>query len=162
NATGEIPEGADENTAPVLVDHGQLNFTTDTLTVEDLRDYSRSSQTGAGLQVSASTTTISATDEGHRMEGTTLATIGGGNVLVGGLVLDENEDFAELNRNVDKGQIVTLDQQTGAMNASVTLDNRVLGFNGGWNSIMRDHVTSGLFINEIIQSGLDVAKTELG
>src|SRR5690554_4810177 len=77
NATWEMSEGADENTAPVLVDHGQLNFTTDTLTTTDLRDYSKSSQTGAGLQVSASTTTISATDEGHRMEGRTLATTAG-------------------------------------------------------------------------------------
>src|SRR5690606_23519825 len=33
------------------------------LTTTDLRDYSKSSQTGAGLQVSAATTTISATDE---------------------------------------------------------------------------------------------------
>ena len=66
NASWEVPEGADENAASVLVDHGELNFTTGTLTVEDLRDYSRSSQTGAGLQVSAATTTISATDEGHR------------------------------------------------------------------------------------------------
>src|SRR5690606_14143170 len=126
---------ADENAAPVLVDHGQLNFTTGTLTVEDLRDYSRSSQTGAGLQVSAATTRISATDEGHRMEGMTQATIGGGNVMVGGVALDEHEDFAGLNRDIDQGKIVTLDQQTGAINASVTLDNRVIGFNGGWKSI---------------------------
>src|SRR5690554_6891938 len=125
NATWAMPEGADENTAPVLVDHGELNFTTDTLTTTDLRDYSKSSQTGAGLQVSASTTTISATDEGHRMEGQTLATIGGGNVTVGGVALDEHEDFADLNQDVGQAQIVTLDQQTGAMNASVTFDNRM-------------------------------------
>jgi hypothetical protein len=142
NASWEMPEGADENTAPVLVDHGQLNFATGTLTVSDLRDYSRSSQTGAGLQISASTTTISATDEGHRMEGKTQATIGKGNVLVGGIALDEHEDFASLNRHLDKGQIVTLDQQTGAMNASVTFDNRI--FTGaGWQNIKEQHQDAG-------------------
>src|SRR5690606_23141521 len=63
NASWEMPEGADENTAPVLVDHGELNFTTGTLTATDLRDYSHSSQTGFGLQTGASSTTISAISE---------------------------------------------------------------------------------------------------
>jgi filamentous hemagglutinin family protein len=142
NASWEMPEGADDGTAPVLVDHGQLNFSTGTLTVEDLRDYSRSSQTGAGLQISASTTTISATDEGHRMEGKTQATIGKGNVLVGGIALDEHADFGDLNRDLDKGQIVTLDQQTGAMNASVTFDNRMFTA-AGWKDIKEQHQELG-------------------
>ncbi|MEQ3636562.1 hemagglutinin repeat-containing protein [Alcanivorax sp.] len=108
-----------------LVDHGNLNFSTDTLTVEDLRDYSKSDQQGGGLQVSKATTTISVQDTGHRMEGETRATIGGGNVTVGGQSLDEQADFASLNRNVSEAQVITLDQQTGALDASVTVDNRV-------------------------------------
>src|SRR5690554_1115385 len=152
NATWAMPEGADENTAPVLVDHGQLNFTTDTLTTTDLRDYSKSSQTGAGIQTNfgvgiydgtekqleqrgsahlkgkeyvSGSTSVSLQSEGRRMEGKTLATIGGGNITVGGVSLDEHEDFTDLNRDVGQAQIVTLDQQTGAMNASVTFDNRM-------------------------------------
>jgi filamentous hemagglutinin len=122
---------------------------TSTLTVENLRDYSRSSQTGAGLQISASTTTLSATDEGHRMEGKTQATIGKGNVLVGGIALDEHEDFTDLNRDLDKGQIVTLDQQTGAMNASVTFDNRM--FTGaGWKNIKEQHAELGTNMQAVI------------
>src|SRR5690554_5247905 len=151
NATWEMPEGADENTAPVLVDHGQLNFTTDTLTTTDLRDYSKSSQTGAGIQTNfgvgvydgtekqleqrgsahlkgeeyvSGSTSVSLQSEGHRMEGKTLATIGGGNITVGGVSLDEHEDFTDLNRDVENAQIVTLDQQTGAMNGSVSVDHR--------------------------------------
>ncbi|MFT6635712.1 MAG: filamentous hemagglutinin family protein [Alcanivorax sp.] len=121
-----------------LVDHGNLNFSTDTLTIEDLRDYSRSSQSGGGLQVSKATTTISVQDTGHRMEGETRATIGGGNVSVGGQSLDEQADFASLNRNVSESQVVTLDQQTGGLNASVTMDNRV--FSGeGWSDIAGQH-----------------------
>src|SRR5690554_1564139 len=159
NATWEMSEGADENTALVLVDHGQLNFTTDTLTTTDLRDYSKSSQTGAGLQVSASTTTISATDEGHRMEGQTLATIGGGNVTVGGVALDEHEDFADLNRDVGQAQIVTLDQQTGAMNGSVTFDNRMFQYSKkdgfyGWKSIANQHANMGRNW-QLVSSALD-------
>ncbi len=121
-----------------LVDHGNLNFSTDTLTVEDLRDYSKSDQQGGGLQVSKATTTISVQDTGHRMEGETRATIGGGNVTVGGLRLDEQADFASLNRNVSDSQVITLDQQTGALDASVTLDNRM--FSGeGWRDIAGQH-----------------------
>ena len=162
NASWEVPEGADENAAPVLVDHGQLNFTTGTLTVEDLRDYSRSSQTGGGIQTNfglsrysgdnpehyetyttesgeqgtrgkqypTGATTISLQSEGRRMEGATLATIGGGNVVVGGVALDEHEDFADLNRDIDKGQIVTVDQQTGALNGSFSVDHRLLSGTG--------------------------------
>src|SRR5690554_4097281 len=151
NATWAMPEGADENTTPVLIDHGELNFTTDTLTTTDLRDYSKSSQTGAGIQTNfgvgvydgtekqleqrgsahlkgeeyvSGSTSVSLQSEGHRMEGKTLATIGGGNITVGGVSLDEHEDFTDLNRDVENAQIVTLDQQTGAMNGSVSVDHR--------------------------------------
>lgn len=151
NASWEMPEGADANAAPVLVDHGQLNFSTDTLTIEDLRDYSRSSQSGGGIQTNfglgvydgtdeqlkergsthlkgeeyvTGSTTVSLQSEGHRMEGQTLATIGGGNVQVGGIALDEREDFADLNRDVEHAQIVTLEQQTGALNGSMSVDHR--------------------------------------
>ena len=64
------------------------------------------------------------------MEGATLATIGGGNVVVGGVALDEHEDFSGLNRDIDKGQIVTVDQQTGALNGSFSVDHRLLSGTG--------------------------------
>lgn len=121
-----------------LVDHGNLNFSTDTLTVEDLRDYSNSDQQGGGLQWSKATTTISAQDSGHRMEGESRATIGGGNVTVGGQNLDDHADFASLNRNVGESQVVTLDQQNGGLNASVTVDNRMFSVKG-WSEIAGQH-----------------------
>lgn len=143
-----------------LVGHGNLNFSTDTLTVEDLRDYSKSDQRGGGLQWSKATTTISAQDTGHRMEGETRATIGGGNVTVGDQNLDGHADFASLNRNVSESQLVTLDQQTGGLNASVTVDNRVFTKEGR-KSIKKDHIDSRLFLGEIAQSGKDVVTTDL-
>ncbi|WP_062815764.1 hemagglutinin repeat-containing protein [Alcanivorax sp. NBRC 102024] len=121
-----------------LVDHGNLNFSTDTLTVEDLRDYSKSDQQGGGLQLSKATTTISVQDSGHRMEGQTRATIGGGNVTVGGQSLDDKTGFASLNRDVSESQVVTLDQQTGALNANVTVDNRVFS-EAGRTEIVQQH-----------------------
>ena len=125
-----------------LVDHGNLNFSTDTLTVEDLRDYSKSDQQGGGLQWSKATTTISAQDSGHRMEGETRATIGGGNVTVGDQNLDDHADFASLNRDVIESQVVTLDQQTGGLNASVTVDNRMFSVKG-WGEIAGQHKNLG-------------------
>ena len=125
-----------------LVDHGNLNFSTDTLTVEDLRDYSKSDQRGGGLQWSKATTTISAQDSGHRMEGETRATIGGGNVTVGDQNLDDHADFASLNRDVSESQVVTLDQQTGALNASMTVDNRMFSVKG-WGEIAGQHKNLG-------------------
>jgi len=135
-----------------LVDHGNLNFSTETLTVEDLRDYSRSSQSGGGIQTNfgqgvyggtdeelkrrgsthlkgeeyaTGSTTVSLHGEGSRMEGQTLATIGDGNVRVGGVALDEQEEFSGLNRDVNAAQIITLEQQTGALNASMSMDHRM-------------------------------------
>src|SRR5690554_6829583 len=169
NATWAMPEGADENTVPVLVDHGELNFTTGTLTTTDLRDYSKSSQTGVGIQTNfgvgvydgtekqleqrgsahlkgeeyvSGSTSVSLQSEGHRMEGKTLATIGGGNITVGGVSLDEHEDFADLNRDVEHAQVVTLDQQTGAMNGNVTFDNRMFT-EAGRQDIKEQHQNAG-------------------
>lgn len=123
-----------------LVDHGNLNFSTETLTVESLHDYSRSEQQGGGLQVSKATTTISLQDTGHQMSGETRATIGAGNVSVSGVNLDDYADYADLNRDIHASQLVTIDQQTGALDTSVTVDNRVAGLNGGWGSISEDHI----------------------
>src|SRR5690606_6375601 len=139
NASWEMPEGADENTAPVLVDHGQLNFTADTLTATDLRDYSHSSQTGFGLQTGfgkgrdqngtdylTGSTTLSMQDTGHQMSGRTLATLGTGNALAGGASLDENNDDWQINRNVAEARVVDVDQQTGGLDSSISIDHRWL------------------------------------
>jgi filamentous hemagglutinin family protein len=159
NASREI----DAETGEVsLVDHGNLNFSTETLTVEDLRDYSKSDQHGFGLQLDnvvsfgqsgstgsvdpntkppsaydkaadhfdQGTTTFSLQNTGRKMEGETRATIGGGNVVVGGQSLHDHKDFTTLNRNVNEAQVVILDQQTGALDASVTIENRMLSETG--------------------------------
>src|SRR5690606_3602137 len=64
------------------------------------------------------------------------------------VALDEHEDCAGLERDIDQEKIVALDQQTGAMNASVTFDNRMFQWNKeegfyGWKSISEQHANLG-------------------
>lgn len=142
---GGLIANATQNKDGTLTDHGQLNLTTGTLTVSDLQDRSESEQSGWGLQTSTGrsiqgnkdgstttrngntgTTTVSMSSDGHKKEGETQATLGQGSIKVGGSSLDGQEQYADLNRDVNEGQITTLDQQTGGLNTSLTMDNRWL------------------------------------
>jgi hypothetical protein len=136
---GGLIANATKNEDGTLTDHGKLNLTTETLTVSDLEDKSKSDQRSTGMQVSTGlttdekgksnfsengTTTVNLSHSGHKREGETQATLGLGNVTVGGKKVEETNP--ELNRDVSQAQITTLDQQTGALNASVTVDNKVI------------------------------------
>jgi hypothetical protein len=61
---------------------------------------------------------------------------------VGDQNLDDHADFASLNRDVIESQVVTLDQQTGGLNASVTVDNRMFSVKG-WGEIAGQHKNLG-------------------
>jgi hypothetical protein len=142
---GGLIANATQNKDGTLTDHGKLNLTTGTLTVSDLQDRSESEQSGWGLQTgtgrsiqgnkdgstttrngNTGTTTVSLSSEGHKKEGETQATLGQGSITVGGSSLDGQDQYASLNRDVNEGQITTLDQQTGGLNTSLTMDNRWL------------------------------------
>ncbi|MGN0929306.1 MAG: hypothetical protein ACI4N3_01560 [Alphaproteobacteria bacterium] len=74
-------------------------------------------------------------DKGSEKEQITHATIGSGNITVGG---ETNSDLEGLNRDVERAQEITKDKITGALDGSMTIDNRV--FSGeGWRSIIEDH-----------------------
>src|SRR5690606_33286801 len=77
-----------------------------------------------GKEYVTGTTALSLQSEGHRMEGQTMVTIGGGSVRIGGVTLEERGDFAGLNRDVEHAQIVMVDEQTAALNGSITMDHR--------------------------------------
>jgi hypothetical protein len=84
-------------------------------------------------------------DEGagaNKKEGETQATLGQGTIKVGGTALSEQEQYADLNRNVNEGQITTLDQQTAGLNASVAVDNRWLT-SSGRQSLLNDQKDLG-------------------
>ena len=116
---------------------GNLNLTTNELEYNDLHDFNTSNERGFGVSTSVGgavtdqgefnlhpmgSTTVSAKHTGTDTEQTTHATIGVGNITVGG---DTNPELAGLNRDTDKVQEITKDQVTGALDASVTVVNRV-------------------------------------
>ena len=80
-------------------------------------------------------TSLTLKDTGHNREQITRATIGRGNITVGG---ESNLDLEGLNRDVSVSQEIMKDKITGALDGSMTIDNRV--FSGeGWRSIIEDH-----------------------
>ena len=127
-----------------LTDHGQLNLSTQTLSVSHLDNKTSSEQRGFGIQVSVSTqkndsgtrevsggsTTLSLQHQGHLTEGLTQATLGLGNIQVGGQTLsnhpDDNNRLEGLNRDLSQREITTKNQQTAGLNAGVTIDHRLL------------------------------------
>lgn len=61
---------------------------------------------------------------GHITERTTFATLGMGQVEVGGELLTDENVRALVNRDVANAQVITKDQDIGGLNASVTVDGR--------------------------------------
>lgn len=140
---------------------GNLNLTTNELEYNDLHDFNTSNERGFGVSTSVGgavtdqgefnlhpmgSTTVSAKHTGTDTEQTTHATIGVGNITVGG---DTNPELAGLNRDTDKVQEITKDQVTGALDASVTVDNRVFS-ESGREQIAKQHED---FVDNVEQIG---------
>jgi guanyl-specific ribonuclease Sa len=88
-------------------------------------------------------TTISMKDKGSESEQVTRATIGMGNITVGGNELaGEDPALAGLNRNTDNAQEIARDMITGALDGSVTVDNRIFS-PSGWKQIAKQHEDLG-------------------
>lgn len=141
-------------------DDDELNLATNELEYNDLHDFNTSNERGFGVStgIGISTdkgqtnlhpqgsTTISAKHTGSDTEQTTHATIGAGNITVGG---DTNPELAGLNRDTDKVQEITKDQITGALDASMTVDNRVFS-KSGREQIAKQHED---FVDNVEQIG---------
>ncbi|MFG1496803.1 hemagglutinin repeat-containing protein [Saccharospirillum sp. HFRX-1] len=154
---GGMIANASFNEEGVLEDHGNLNLVTGELNVSSLEDSSHSSQTGFGLTMNFSNNsaeagegsdsggwkpssgTINASRSGHEMEGSTQATLGGGNIQVGGVALDDSNAPEGLNRDVADAQITTLDIDTGGLNASLMVDGQYLT-EAGRDRILRNQL----------------------
>ncbi len=122
-------------------DGGELNLATNELEYNDLHDFNTTENRGFGINTGigistdkgqtnlhpSGSTTVSATHTGQNTEQTTHATIGNGNITVGG---ETNPELAGLNRDTDNVQEITKDQITGSLDASVTVDNRVFTESG--------------------------------
>ena len=128
---------------------GELNLTTNELEYNDIHDFNTNHNNGVGLNTGfgigtnkgestlhpEKTTDVTIVHKGHDTEQTTHATIGAGNITVGD---DTNPELAGLNRDTDNVQEITKDEITGALDSSVTVDNRV--FSGaGREQIAKQH-----------------------
>ncbi|TBR43814.1 filamentous hemagglutinin N-terminal domain-containing protein [Marinomonas agarivorans] len=99
------------------------------------------------------TNTYSASFTGHEKEQITKATLGSGNITVGGESIDNDSQFDDLNRDITETQQITKDMQRGGLNASVTIDSRTLSAEG-WEDIANDVVDSvDYFADEIATMG---------
>lgn len=140
---------------------GDLNLATNELEYNDLHDFNTSNERGFGISTSVGgavtdqgdfnlhpqgSTTVSAKHTGSDTEQTTHATIGAGNITVGG---DTNPELAGLNRDTDKVQEITKDQITGALDSSVTVDNRIFS-ESGRDQIAKQHED---FVDNVEQIG---------
>mgnify|MGYP003134694695 FL=1 len=153
-----------------LVDQGNLSMTTDTLTVTDLNDTDRSENRGINLGVTVNLsgeprndeqlsgpqtgqTTVGGHYYGHDRAQTTHATIGQGQIVVAG---KEQDTVEGLNRDLESSQKLTRDQAIGGLNASVTVDHRLLSSEGR-DSIVNDAIATLEHGEDIVRSGQKVA-----
>ena len=114
--------------------------------VDDLQDFetadSRGINTGVTFNVSGQdgpslpglmdtgSTTIGGFVSGHEREQQTRGTIGGGPLVVGGVEQTAENSTVAVNRDLNQSQVVTVDRETGGLNASVTVDHRLLTVDG--------------------------------
>ena len=91
-----------------------------------------SGQDGSSLPglMDTGSTTIGGFVSGHEREQQTRATIGGGSLVIGGVEQTAETSTVAVNRDLTQSQVVTVDRETGGLNASVTVDHRLLSEDG--------------------------------
>ncbi|MCB2424837.1 hemagglutinin repeat-containing protein [Thalassolituus alkanivorans] len=171
--TGATVASATRNEDGTLTDNGNLALITDELTINNLYDHNTSESRGVNLSVgtgwsgdkpetddnegyASGSTTVGLTNNGHNTEQTTYATLGGGTVQKKD---GTAHDIADVNNDLSNTQEITLDQQTGGLDATVTVDHRLFS-DGGQNAIAKDVVDSVEHGKEIVQAAKDVANTD--
>ncbi|BFM48208.1 hemagglutinin repeat-containing protein [Marinomonas sp. THO17] len=142
-------------------DNGQLTLTTKTLNVSDIEDIDESKNLGFSLSGGGDTTNIGANFDGYEKAQITKATIGLGNVTVGGDDINEQAQFADLNRDVTNSQEITKDVERGGLNANLRVDNRLLTETGR-QKIAKDITDTTQHASEIAQAVVDVMDTNQG
>lgn len=168
--TGAVIANATADANGQLVDQGNLSLTTETLAVADLQDTDRSENRGINLGVTVNLsgeprneeqltgpqtgqTTIGGHYYGHDRAQTTHATIGQGQIVVAG---NEQNAVDGLNRDLGNSQEMTRDQEIGGLDASVTVDHRLLSSEGR-QSIINDAVDTFEHGEDIAQAVSQVA-----
>lgn len=134
------------NTDLTGVDKGNLDLKVGSLEVSDIQNFNNNSESGFGLGVStgsdnsgkndgrpAGSTSVQVVDKGSVTESVTHATIGKGNIEIA-----DGSDISGINRDVNKTETITKDEITGALDATVTVDNRIItdSFTEWWNEVI--------------------------
>lgn len=149
---GAVIANATRDESGAWVDQGQLQLHTETLTVTHLQDVDRSKTVGGNMAISVpvggnrssaptsnapagntstgaaqqvaqggvplDTLTIGGINTSHVIERTSQATLGAGQVTIG------ETQGGTINRDLSAAQLVTRDQATGGLDASMTIDGR--------------------------------------
>jgi transcription elongation factor Elf1 len=111
--------------------------------------------------MSTASTTIGGNYNGHDTRQTTSATLGNGNVKVGGQ--DIADTSIEVNRDVENAQEITQDHQLGGLDASVTVDHRLVTEKGR-NQIANDFEDTAELakdVGKIVADGADYVYDEI-
>ena len=129
-----------------FIDNNNLQLSTKELDYKDINDFHIEETKGGGFSTSLGTdpdkgkaniapsgsTTISMKNTGSEKEQITRATIRNGNITIANNNIEDIKDsegnnlYQNLNRDVNNSQEITKDQITGALDGSVTIDNRIL------------------------------------
>jgi filamentous hemagglutinin len=143
--------------AVIASEKNDLTLKTKELEYNDLEDRNVSRATGFGLSTSigvskeglsaSGATTLTLKNTGNEKEQINRATIGEGSIIIDGKEAT-NEQLSGLNRDVSKSQEVTSDKITGALDASMTLDNRLFTETGR-ESIANDFENIGTNLKQI-------------
>lgn len=157
---GAVVASATRNEDGTLTDNstagtGSLNLATDELIIEDIKDKDHSESKGFDVSTSVGynsdnpdtkstdegyltgSTTVGLTSDGHKKEQNTLATLGGGNITKKDGSAHEEGLVESANSDLNNSQEITKDMKTGGLNATVTVDHRLLSENG-LNDISND------------------------
>ncbi len=130
--------GIDEN--GMLIDHGKLNFQSNTLSIVHLQDSDTAKSTGINLNTQLNdkgSTTIGGHNLGHDKQQITFATLGLG-----------TSNHADIHRDVANSQMLIQDQSTGGLNAHVTVNHRLLSETGR-EAIREDRRQTGLMMQSV-------------
>ncbi|MDR0953452.1 MAG: hemagglutinin repeat-containing protein [Elusimicrobiota bacterium] len=143
-------------------DGNNLNITTNSLTYEDIKDINNNESSGYGVNIGVNTSNTGAVggtssltlkSDGSEKEQSTRSTIGQGNIIIGGQEQGEDSELLTgLNRDISQTQELTKEQITGALDASLTIDNRMLS-SAGLESIAYDTKN---FADNVLTAGAGV------
>ncbi|MFT6190453.1 MAG: hypothetical protein ACJAZ6_002292 [Oleispira sp.] len=169
---GAVVASATRNEDGSLTDNGTLNLATDELIIEDLKDKDHSESKGFDVSTSVGyssddarttnkdegyltgSTTVGLTSDGHKKEQTTLATLGGGSITKKDGSAHEEGLVESANSDLNNSQEITKDVKTGGLNATVTVDHRLLSENG------RDDIAEDIAVAKHHAKEIGTAVTE--